>query len=1069
MAGNSTNITPTTVISMPNGGSPDLAYDPGQRIFLDWDTPLPVEVRAETDPQTRDLVYNIYDSDPGCLPTLNAPNTVGCACPTRTSPSAPSCKPSEVAKLSLTEQEDIQKNVAKLYAQSGAAIPVLSSKTFPKLFKKGAAFASLKIKDAVRVRTALKKPGTLYGIAYEGVDQCNKVTRADNIAIFGNTIDNITPPLLGAEEMALTAAHEVGHALGLSHVFATGFDIMDYVDVFLELESFESLPLPITQSPDSTGSTVDENGIPYGDHNPLFHLLAYSLDFDPSELQLQLTAGSWDQPTSCPSNVNNFSQKLWTWSNLSLTSNVSLSNIVVIEITGSNQNAFAGSPKHGIDGTENFDLNHPFRISTNHPIKVVASTTGDGKFDIVFGVGDPSNPRTEFTSADTDIVGSIFQFDGSGASPRVIGSFSAAIKPVTQPDMRVELTGNSIQASLNEPFEFTVSVKNIGAAIATGAKLQVTPAPGFVLSSPTPANVSCTDTGIIVCDLGNLDVYDELSFDLIGNPTVSGTLVTQAVVSTIDQEVTEANNSASLSTTVAPAVVGDINGDGVVDINDLNILNNHLDEPADIGDPLDLNSDGIINTLDATILTTLGGITFTIVPDVVNLAQADAGTAITGANLIVGHVIAVTSSSVPAGAVISQAPSAGTRVTTGSTVDLVVSSGIVKVNVPNVLNLTQASASSTITGAGLVVGNVTTASSSTVQAGAVISQSPVATTSVDTGSAVNLVVSSGIAKVSVPDVVNLTQANASSAITGAGLVVGTVTTASSPTVPAGAVISQSPVATTSVDTGSAVNLVISSGIAKVSVPSVLNLTQADASSAITGAGLVVGNITTASSSTAPAGSVISQSPVATTNVNSGTAVDLVVSSGIAKVSVPNVLNLTQASASFAITGAGLVVGNVTTASSSTVPAGSVISQSPVATTSVNIGSTIDLVVSSGNPGGSTDYNFEGFFGPVKQNVLNVVEIGHTIELRFGLSGYQGMDVLAAGSPRFTVQACSKILPLNKVEQDVKKRAGILSYNRVKNQYVYKWKIPKRPVNTCGQIDLQLKDGSSHILNFKFKH
>jgi hypothetical protein len=248
---------------------------------------------------------------------------------------------------------------------------------------------------------------------------------------------------------------------------------------------------------------------------------------------------------------------------------------------------------------------------------------------------------------------------------------------------------------------------------------------------------------------------------------------------------------------------------------------------------------------------------------------------------------------------------------------------------------------------------------------------------------------------------------------------------------------------------------------------VVNLTQASATTAITSAGLVVGNVTTATSTTVASGSVISQSPASGTNVNSGSAVNLVISSGLPQVSVPSVVNLTQASASTAITGAGLIVGNVTTATSTTVASGSVISQSPTSGTNVNSGSAVNLVVSSGISG-NTNYNFEGFFGPVKQHVLNIVEVGDTVELRFGLSGYQGIDVLAAGSPSFTPQKCNKALHLNKVEQEVRASAARLSYDRVKNHYLYTWKVLKRPVNTCGQIDLRLKDGSSHLLNFKFK-
>jgi len=207
------------------------------------------------------------------------------------------------------------------------------------------------------------------------------------------------------------------------------------------------------------------------------------------------------------------------------------------------------------------------------------------------------------------------------------------------------------------------------------------------------------------------------------------------------------------------------------------------------------------------------------------------------------------------------------------------------------------------------------------------------------------------ATVSVPNVVGNTQAAATTAITAAGLVVGTVTTASSATVPAGSVISESPVAGTSVAQGSSVNLVVSSGPAQVAVPNVVGSTQAAATTAITGAGLVLGTVTTASSTTVAAGNVISESPVAGTQVNVGSAVNLVVSSGPAHVSVPNVVGNTQAAATTAITAAGLVVGTVTTASSATVPSGNVISESPVAGTSVAPGSSVNLVVSTGPSNG----------------------------------------------------------------------------------------------------------------------
>src|SRR5271154_578051 len=138
-----------------------------------------------------------------------------------------------------------------------------------------------------------------------------------------------------------------------------------------------------------------------------------------------------------------------------------------------------------------------------------------------------------------------------------------------------------------------------------------------------------------------------------------------------------------------------------------------------------------------------------------------------------------------------------------------------------------------------------------------------------------------------------------------------------------------------------------SGGMAVAVPNVVGDTQAAATTAITGAGLVVGTVTMASSATVAVGNVISQMPVAGTSVAGGSAVSLTVSSGPAMVNVPNVLGDTQAAATSAITGAGLTLGTVTMASSATVAAGDVISQMPAAGTSVANSSAVNLSVSSG--------------------------------------------------------------------------------------------------------------------------
>jgi hypothetical protein len=131
------------------------------------------------------------------------------------------------------------------------------------------------------------------------------------------------------------------------------------------------------------------------------------------------------------------------------------------------------------------------------------------------------------------------------------------------------------------------------------------------------------------------------------------------------------------------------------------------------------------------------------VPNVVGLTQTAAQTAITGATLTVGAVTTASSTTVASGRVISQNPTGGTSVTTGSAVSLVVSTGPGTAAVPNVVGMTQAAAQSAITGAGFTVGAITNANSPTVPAGSVISQNPTGGTSATLGSSIAIVVSLG--------------------------------------------------------------------------------------------------------------------------------------------------------------------------------------------------------------------------------------------------------------------------------------------------------------------------------------
>lgn len=140
------------------------------------------------------------------------------------------------------------------------------------------------------------------------------------------------------------------------------------------------------------------------------------------------------------------------------------------------------------------------------------------------------------------------------------------------------------------------------------------------------------------------------------------------------------------------------------------------------------------------------------VPDVINRSESEAEDILQDANLKVTHGDAQYSDDVAAGNVISTDPQPGTEVDEGTSVQIVVSLGKEKVQVPNLLDRSQADAESALAALGLT-GSVTEDYSDKA-AGTVISQSPDAGGEVEKGTTVSYVVSLGpkTEYVAVPDV-----------------------------------------------------------------------------------------------------------------------------------------------------------------------------------------------------------------------------------------------------------------------------------------------------------------------------
>ncbi len=231
---------------------------------------------------------------------------------------------------------------------------------------------------------------------------------------------------------------------------------------------------------------------------------------------------------------------------------------------------------------------------------------------------------------------------------------------------------------------------------------------------------------------------------------------------------------------------------------------------------------------------------------------------------------------VAAGLVISQDPAAKTDVDKGSTVEVVVSTGVERVEVPDVVGKPRAEAEAALTAAGLKV-TVNEVESEEGATGTVIAQNPAARTEVDRDSMVTLDVAKSPGEETVPDVAGQNLQNAQAQLRAAGFKIAATKEAASATVASGLVISTDPAGGTTAKKGAAVTITVSTGVEQVSVPNVVGQTETNATNTLQGRGF---NVDT-STKTVPAGDsdigrVISQDPTSGKQADKGSTVKIVV-------------------------------------------------------------------------------------------------------------------------------------------------------------------------------------------------
>ena len=114
------------------------------------------------------------------------------------------------------------------------------------------------------------------------------------------------------------------------------------------------------------------------------------------------------------------------------------------------------------------------------------------------------------------------------------------------------------------------------------------------------------------------------------------------------------------------------------------------------------------------------------------------------------------------------------------------------------------------------------------------------------------------------------------------------------------------------------------------------------------------------------------------------------------------------------------------------------------------------------------YNFTGFFDPVKNPpIINEMNAGRSVPLKFSLGGNQGLAVFAAGYPKSTQIPCDTFNPVDSLEGTTL-GSNSFSYDPVTGIYTYVWKTEKSWAGTCRQVSVQFIDGQTYLLNFMFR-
>jgi serine/threonine-protein kinase len=264
------------------------------------------------------------------------------------------------------------------------------------------------------------------------------------------------------------------------------------------------------------------------------------------------------------------------------------------------------------------------------------------------------------------------------------------------------------------------------------------------------------------------------------------------------------------------------------------------------------------------------------VPNVVNVAEADARAQITAAQLTVGTVTPQPSTAAQKGLVLSTNPAGGAKADKGAKVDLAVGAGPNTQAIPAVIGLDVSDAKDNLTGAGFT-GNINTEQVDSLKPeGTVVDVDPKQGTQAALDAAITLSVSDG--DVPIPAVVGQQQAAAQQALKDAGFTNVTVKQVEDASQPAGTVTAVDPGQNTQASADTAITLSVASAPTKATIPpSIVGKDEATARQILTQAGFTnITSLQTEAPNGQDPGTVVGSDPQPGTQAGKGDQITLLV-------------------------------------------------------------------------------------------------------------------------------------------------------------------------------------------------